>query len=303
MKVSETSVRDILDIIEISKSDETFDYTGRLDEVNFLSRIFNLKEIKSNDCRYNNMYDDIIQHTIRNNDWEDNWIFYDERLSIRGKNFIKFIEEIFHPAVRIENQSWRLYINKINNVLKYDKLKLGISSDLIDGREKYKFTRLSSDTLVQTYLLELRNQFSSKYIDSQVNIMLACIDSNPNVAIGKAKELIESCSKTILLEINGEYDKTADLPTLTKQAMKAIGLSAKEQDKSNNAGMISAKILGSLNSIPHGMAELRNEFGDGHGKESTFISLPPRYARLAVGTATTLVNFMWDTFQDKKLNL
>ncbi|PCF86324.1 hypothetical protein [Staphylococcus intermedius] len=52
VKVSEISVRDILDIIELSTEDENFNYTGRLDEVKFLSRIFDLKNMKSNDNRF-----------------------------------------------------------------------------------------------------------------------------------------------------------------------------------------------------------------------------------------------------------
>ncbi|EJD5689732.1 abortive infection family protein [Staphylococcus pseudintermedius] len=300
VKVSEISVRDILDIIELSTEDENFNYTGRLDEVKFLSRIFDLKNMKSNDNRFKNMYEDILQHTVRNDDWDHNWLFYDERLDIRGDNFIKFLEEIFHPAVRIDQQNWQAYIDKINDVLKYDKLKIGVAPGLIDGREKYKLMQLTSDTLVETYLTEVRDKFSSEYIDSQVSIMLEYIESNPNVAIGKAKELIESCDKTILIEVNNGYDKEVDFPALTKQAMRAIGLSAKDQDKTTSSGIISAKILGNLSSISHNMAELRNEFGDGHGKESTFVSLPPRYARLAVGTASTLVYFMWETYQEKK---
>ncbi|ULG74235.1 abortive infection family protein [Macrococcus brunensis] len=300
MKVSMTSMGEILDIVELSSEDKNFNYTGRLNEVQFLSRIFDLKKLKSNDYRYNNMYEDIVQHTVRNDDWEDDWLFYDERLDIRGENFIKFIEEIFHPAVRVEQQNWRMYIDKINDVLKYDKLKIGVTSDLVDGRERYKIMQLSSDTLMEIYLTEVRDKFSSQYIDSQVDIMMKCIESNPSVAIGKAKELIESCAKTILIEVSNGYDKEADLPALAKQAMQVIGLSAKDQDKTNSSGIISAKILGNLSSISHNMAELRNEFGDGHGKESTFISLPPRYARLAVGTASTLVYFMWETYQERK---
>lgn len=68
VKVSEISVRDILDIIELSTEDENFNYTGRLDEVKFLSRIFDLKNMKSNDNRFKNMYEDILQHTVRNDD-------------------------------------------------------------------------------------------------------------------------------------------------------------------------------------------------------------------------------------------
>ncbi|HCT0462919.1 TPA: hypothetical protein LQO35_002370, partial [Staphylococcus pseudintermedius] len=162
VKVSEISVRDILDIIELSTEDENFNYTGRLDEVKFLSRIFDLKNMKSNDNRFKNMYEDILQHTVRNDDWDHNWLFYDERLDIRGDNFIKFLEEIFHPAVRIDQQNWQAYIDKINDVLKYDKLKIGVAPGLIDGREKYKLMQLTSDTLVETYLTEVRDKFSSE---------------------------------------------------------------------------------------------------------------------------------------------
>ena len=46
------------------------------------------------------------------------------------------------------------------------------------------------------------------------------------------------------------------------------------------------------------MAELRNQYGDGHGKDSSFQNLPPRYAHLAIGSATTVVRFMWDSYNE-----
>lgn len=61
------------------------------------------------------------------------------------------------------------------------------------------------------------------------------------------------------------------------------------------------QVLGGLSSITAGMSELRNSFGDGHGKESTFRPLPPRYAKLAVGASSTYALFILETYESKKV--
>ncbi len=129
--------------------------------------------------------------------------------------------------------------------------------------------------------------------------MLENIEENPHVAIGKSKELIESCCKTILDELKVKYNKNIEFTPLYKSVLKELGLSAQKQNKETQSGLISAKILGNLSGISQSMAELRNAFGSGHGKTKTFVSLPPRYARLAVGTATSVVYFLWETYQER----
>lgn len=49
---------------------------------------------------------------------------------------------------------------------------------------------------------ELQEKFSSEYISKQINLMLKMQIENLTEAIGKAKELVESCCKTILEEKN-----------------------------------------------------------------------------------------------------
>ena len=66
---------------------------GRLEEIDFLSRIWDLDYMPSFDSRFKNATGDIIQHTINNNDWDDNWIFSDSRFNlIRGDDeiFLRF---------------------------------------------------------------------------------------------------------------------------------------------------------------------------------------------------------------------
>ena len=38
----------------------------------------------STDKRFDNADADIWQHRINNSDWEDNWVFYDERFGIHN---------------------------------------------------------------------------------------------------------------------------------------------------------------------------------------------------------------------------
>lgn len=65
---------------------------------------------------------------------------------------------------------------------------------------------------------------------------------------------------------------------------------------------IASQLLGNLGAVPQKVAELRNAYGSGHGKSKRFVELLLRYARLAVGTSVAMVNFLWETYQDRKAN-
>lgn len=56
-------------------------------------------------------------------------------------------------------------------------------------------------------------------------------------------------------------------------------------------------ILGNLKAIAQGVAELRNLYGSGHGKSSSYKGLESRHASLAIGSSTTLVRFLWDSYE------
>lgn len=298
---TELTKQDVLDLLTEGLEENKFCYYGRFDEEQFLSRMFDLTELPSYDPRFSDMAGDIWQHTINNSDWEKDWAFYDRRLNIKGDNdiFKRFVEQIFHPVVVDQKSDWKQYFDEINKILMYDSVKL-ISTEQMSGRPIYKISNVDHLRLVNDYSMQLKNKFSSEYIDSQVNLMLENIESNPNVAIGKAKELLESCAKTILDELKVSYNHKLEMMPLMKLVLAELGLSANDQNKETDSGKIAAKILGNLAAVTQHMSELRNSFGGGHGKSKTFVSLPPRYARLAVGSATTFVYFIWETYQDRK---
>jgi len=49
----------------------------------------------------------------------------------------------------------------------------------------------------------------------------------------------------------------------------------------------------------HGLAELRNQLGRGHGRTTASPALE-RHARLAFNTAVALTEFLYDTLQDRE---
>lgn len=150
-KITEFTRQDIVDILTSGYYDKKdnkkiqYFWSGRLDETAFLSRLYNLQEIESTDHRFKNAYGDITQHRINNWDWEDDWVFYDPRFGIKNindKEFLRFIVEIFNPAVRDESKDWEGALDKINEFLKRDGFEI-YESDNISGRKIFQYRRYS----------------------------------------------------------------------------------------------------------------------------------------------------------------
>lgn len=58
------------------------------------------------------------------------------------------------------------------------------------------------------------------------------------------------------------------------------------------------KILGAALTITNGIAELRNDYGTGHGRDGVAAGLGPRHATLAINGARLWCQFMLDTLND-----
>ena len=90
--------------------------------------------------------------------------------------------------------------------------------------------------------------------------------SDPPLAIGTAKELIESTAKTVLQERGLAVNDRDDLPALVKQAQEAVGLHPSSARPGPDGTDAVKRILGGLTNIAAGIGELRNRgYGTGHG--------------------------------------
>lgn len=146
----------------------------------------------------------------------------------------------------------------------------------------------------------LKEKFGSTYISSQIDLLLKMQTENPTEAIGKAKEFIESCCKTIFEECGITYDKDWTVSKLVKETMKFLEIATENVDSSTAEGQTVKAILGNLHGIAGNISELRNPYGSGHGKSASYKGLGVRHAKLAVGSSITLVNYLWDTYEWRK---
>jgi uncharacterized protein (TIGR02391 family) len=130
-KISKITKRAIFEILDTYM---TTNFYGRLNEVEFWERVFDLEKLPSTDSRYDNMKGDLWQHRINNNDWDDNW-YVDkfDLLDTEDAKFLKFLAEFFHPEVRAVDWNTKRVLATINKNLALDGVELYAKSK-ISGR-------------------------------------------------------------------------------------------------------------------------------------------------------------------------
>lgn len=125
-------------------------------------------------------------------------------------------------------------------------------------------------------------------------------ETDPPHAIGTAKELVETCCKTILKAHANDAGDKLDLGPLLKATMSVLKLTPDDVPDAAKGAEIIKRLLPKLGSIVHDLAELRNKYGTGHGREGNAKTLQPRHAKLAVGMAATLTTFLFETHQQRQ---
>lgn len=177
-KITRITRRSILELLQTYFADT---YYGRLDEVEFWSRIFDLDKLPSSDARFDNMSGDIWQHRINNYDWDDDWFIEKfDLLNADDKVFLKFLVEFFHPEVRDSDYTYRNTLLAINKSLAFDGFAL-YSERFVSGRavlgakkitpaapESSDFTH--AQTVGRSITLEIRNEIYNhikQYLDSE----------------------------------------------------------------------------------------------------------------------------------------
>lgn len=137
-QISELTRRDLREVLA------SFEWWGRLEEIEFLRRLFPLDELASTDLRFRNAEQDIWQHRVNNNDWSADWVFTDDRFGFTTKgddeDLLRFLTEMLHPTVRKGTESEAI-IEKINPLLRADGYEI-VPSGTISGRPRYGWRRV-----------------------------------------------------------------------------------------------------------------------------------------------------------------
>lgn len=93
----------------------------------FLSEIWDLESMPSEDTRFNNAYRDIFQHTVNNDDWEIEYLLK-ERLNLLDDNekFSQFLTAFLSPKYRQNADETFAYFVEINEILKKEKVTFAV---------------------------------------------------------------------------------------------------------------------------------------------------------------------------------
>ncbi|WP_158020340.1 abortive infection family protein [Boudabousia liubingyangii] len=141
--------------------------------------------------------------------------------------------------------------------------------------------------------------FTSEYIESQRKTMEANLEHNPSAAIGQAKELLESCYKTILAERGAVVPANASMPKLAAETLESLGIAPRMLNGPSPQDQYIRKIVSQMQGMIDGLVEMRNKVGGGHGKVMNTSTIPKRYGLLAINASLTAIEFLWADHQAK----
>lgn len=235
-------------------------------------------------------------------------------LDFTNRTFAEFVRE----TVNIDIDSNRYSedgISKANRLRAFWKLESDhdvgkLLGALIDYSETYEekdsvnecreiVSRLLTGGLNLAELKQQAESFGANHLNEQIRRMQESVERDPDLAIGTAKELIETCCKTILRERGKEIPNAPNIGTLTKATLTELELVPEGISDAAKGANVIKRLLGSLGTISQGLTELRGLYGTGHGKHGSSVGLSTRHAKLAVGAASTLAIFLFETHKER----
>jgi hypothetical protein len=170
-------------------------------------------------------------------------------------------------------------------------------------RDGFKYTNGKLDRTDSrpglTHIADAAGALDLPELHRQIQRLQSSLEHDPGLAIGTAKELVETVCKTILEERSLAYGDSADIGSLVKEARKALGLVPESIPNAARGAESIRRLLSNLGSVAQSLGELRNLYGTGHGKAGAAKGLLPRHARLAVGSAATLATFLLETHTER----
>jgi len=292
--ISQDVRQNIIDGLKI----ERVAWMGTLDDIAFLQRIYDLGSLPSYDVRFSDAIGDIRQHRYNNDDWEDDWIYDDPRLNlIHGPPdiFLKFLCQTVHPIVRHDKDESLKLVQYFNDQLRPEGWQI-VEDGKIAGLPCFVSRQmLSEGDQFLSRAHSVASALDAGWMKDEVKRLQEAIEHDPALAIGTAKDFVESCCKVILSNRGVEISGRETLPKLTKLLAMELRLVPEGIPNEARGAELIRLILRNLSALTHYISELRGLYGSGHGRDGKYRGLSPRHARLVVGMAVTFVEFVTDT--------
>lgn len=284
---------------------ENVHWSGSLEDTEFLQRIFSLEKLPSTDSRFDDAAGDIWQHRVNNrDDWPDDWIYSDSCFDLLGcsdDTFLRFLSEMVHPVVRPNRDEALRLVGHINDQLREADWML-IEQELIAGRPRFVGVRTGgASKRAHSRARTVADALHAGWMHKEIQRLEIAVERDPALAIGTAKELVESCCKTILTKRGKPPDRMDDLPKMTKALVRELKLVPEGIPNEAKGAKTIKVLLSNFISITQCLAELRGLYGSGHGREGSYKGLEPRHARLAVAAAVAFIDFATETYHRRQL--
>lgn len=296
--ITEVTRRAIIDYLSVGRH-----WSGALPEDDFLGRLYDLKRMPSTDYRreFDTAAKDIWKHRVMNSDWPDDWVFTDDRFDLLfgpDEALLKFLAETLHPIVRPDTEDALAMAAEYNSALNVDGWEI-YPTKKISNKPVFSYRPLLGAPHQLEEAKDVADRLTGPYIAQQVRRLREAADADAELAIGTAKEFLESICKTILAERGMPAGKNDDLPVIVRAAVKSVDVVPADLSGQPQLEKTVTVLLNNLGSIGHQLAELRNQYGTGHGRSTDHVGLPARHAKLAVGAATTLAIFLYECHEAK----
>ncbi len=116
---------------------------------------------------------------------------------------------------------------------------------------------------------------------------IARLDNDRDGAITAARALVETTIKFALDEMDVPYKEAWDLPKLYHELASELGLAPKQ-----HSDVLFRSVFGAAQSVVSGVGEMRNKFGDAHGKGNLSVQVSRHHAELAINLAGSICCFV-----------
>jgi AbiJ N-terminal domain 3/Abortive infection C-terminus len=280
-------------------SNEHISWHGQLAQTDFLSELYDLRTLPSDDPRYGNAIEDIRQHCVLNDDWPLEWVYKDGRINLlegADDGFLRFVELLVDPRVRPKSDETSKLAERLDAELRRDGWTLAEIETLAGGKMRIVPCHAAYDR-AQATLRHTAVALNSPWMHQEIARIEAAVESDPSLAIGTAKDLVETCCKHVADRLAFTIPAGAKFPEVVRTTLKELQLvPEKIADRKKGAEVIK-RILGNFVQLTQGLAELRNLYGSGHGRDSSKRGLEPRHARLAVSAAAAFAEFVVSTLK------
>lgn len=206
MEITEITRRDIVENVDW----EQYSWHGRLPEIDFLNRLYTLENLPSTDSRFENAQSDIWQHRINNDDWENDWIFYDDRFRLNdyqdSSYFLNFLCETLHPIVRHFDEVQKI-LEIYNKYLMLDGCKL-LPQEYISSRPIFQYIPCEKSSIIPASLkLEYQIDELIRVVaitfanEGDTDIVAILVDSDPYIELNNKSQEKNSQARSPAIHI------------------------------------------------------------------------------------------------------